>query len=145
MRMLMCIIALTLCGFSNDCSAGDRGKGVKFRCVTPGDVLLGAGVFLHDTGENVIGGVSTTVRGLGEVITAPLRARICIPQPRLFYFEFPTLRYKPGRFYRLVPPASDEPPARLYPPAAPTERLHFDHLVPLKHIPHDPSKHASFA
>ena len=139
--MLMCIVALTLYGIANDCSAGERRRGVEFRCVTPGDVLLGTGVFLHDTGKKVIGGVGTTVRGLGEVITAPLRARFCVPRPRLFYFEFPKLRYKPGRFHRLVPPASDKPPARRIPAAPVREPApSFDGTTPLRFAPSAPPR-----
>ena len=144
MRMLMCIVALTLCGFANDCSAGGRGRGVEFRFVTPGDVLLGTGVFLHDTGKNVIGGVGTTVKGLGEIITAPLRARIYVPRPRLLYFEFPAIRYNPGRFYRLVPPASYEPPARLIPAAPVREPApSFDGTTPLRFAPSAPPRNVA--
>ena len=145
MRMLMCIVALTLCGFANDCSAGERSKGVEFKCVTPGDVLLGTGLFLHDTGKNVLGGVHTTVKGVGEVITAPLRAKVYTPRPRLFYFEFPTLRYKPGKLYRLNPPASEKPPARTIPTAPPAEeRLpSFDGTTPLRFVPSAPLRHVA--
>jgi hypothetical protein len=104
MKTFMFIAALTICGLANDCFAGERQRGVKFKCVTPCDVLRGTGYFIQDTGRNTVGGVRTTVKGLGELITAPFRAKILIPQRRFFYYTPPRFFYKPGKLREIKPP-----------------------------------------
>jgi len=126
--MLMCIIALALCGLSNDCFAGDRARGVEFKCITPGDVLLGTGVFLHDTGSNLCDALRVTVDGLGRVVTSPLRGRLCLPKTRTFIFEPPKLRLQPWRFYEVLPSK------RVIPPA-PVEEPCQDFYKPLHYKP----------
>jgi len=115
------IIALiAVCGFANDCFAGEQQRGVRFKAVTPCDILLGTGTFIKDTGENVVKGVHTTAKGLGELITAPFRAKILIPQ-RSFHYTPPRIKYTPGRLEEVKPPMRRVlPPTRLEaPPAAP--------------------------
>ena len=113
MKMFMFIAALAACGLANDCFAGERQRGVEFQCVTPCDVLRGTGYFIQDTGKNVVGGVCTTVKGLGELITAPLRAKILIPRVRTFHYTPPRFFYKPSRLREIKPP--------VFPPSAPPE------------------------
>ena len=130
MRMFMFIAALAACGFANDGFAGERRRGVEFRCVTPCEVLRGTGYFIQDTSRNAIGGVCTTVKGLGELITAPLRAKILIPRVRTFHYTPPRFFYKPGRLREIKPP--------VMPPPAPPEVL-WD----LRYFPEPSHRYAS--
>jgi len=110
MRMLICIAALAICGFANDCFADGQRKGVEIKLITPCDLLLGTGFFIQDTGKNVVGGVRTTVKGLGELITAPLRAKILVPKVRTFWYLPPTFHYEHGKWQELKPPTIFVPP-----------------------------------
>jgi len=126
MRTLMCIAALAICGFANDSFAGEQRRGVELKFITPADVLYGTGVFIQDTGKNVVEGVRTTAKGLGELITAPFRAKILIPKRRIFRFTPPGFRFIPGEWKELKPPAIYVPPP---------ETLENGDIIPLWFIP----------
>ena len=123
MRMMF-IAAIAICGFANDCFADGQRRGVTFRCVTPCDILVGASVFIKDTGENAVGGVRKTVKGLGELITAPLKARISIPNKRTFRFQAPRIKIYPGLFEEIKPERGIAPPLR-----------GLDQPIPLYYLP----------
>lgn len=108
-NFIITIALIAICGFANDCFAGEQQRGVRFKCVTPCDVLLGVGAFVEDTGRNVVGGVRTTVTGLGELITAPFRARICVPKKRTFHYRPPRIEYMPGNLEEIKPPVIELP------------------------------------
>lgn len=109
MKMFTLIAVLATCGFANDCLAGEQQRGVEFKCVTPCDVLRGTGYFIQDTGRNVVGGVFTTAMGLGELITAPLRAKILMPNVRTFHYTPPRFFYEPSRLREITPPVTPAP------------------------------------
>ena len=138
MRILMFIAALAICGFANDSFAGEQREGVQFKVVTPCDILYGTGVFLQDTGKNVVGGVETTVKGLGELITAPFRAKILIPKRRIFRYTPPEFhfRYEPGKLREL------KPPTIIMPPPAPLDN---GDIYPLRYLPAPAGRHKNLA
>ena len=127
MRIAMFIVALAICGFANDCFAGEQRRGVEFKVVSPCDVLYGTGVFIKDTGKNIVGGVRTTAKGLGELITAPFRAKILIPKKRTFHYVPPRLQYEPGELRELKPPVITLPPK--------LEQRDYDDIIPLRFLP----------
>lgn len=133
------IAAIAICGFANDCFAGNQRRGVELKCFTPIDVLHGTGIFIKDTGKNVVEGVHTTVEGLGELITAPFRARICVPQRRFRYVP-PRIHLEPAELYEIKPPAVFIPPKGApAPPRPPAEVEGVDDPLPLRYLP-APSK-----
>tara|TARA_Y100000296_G_C5179860_1_gene263087 strand:- start:13388 stop:13753 length:366 start_codon:yes stop_codon:yes gene_type:complete len=107
MKNVICLLCVALGFFvyTDDC----RAEGVRFHCVTPCEVLLGTGLFIRDTGANMLGGIHTTAHGLGEIITAPFRANLYTPQKRIFYYEPPRFQYIPGIFYEIHPPTVTPP------------------------------------
>ena len=109
MRTAIFIAAIAICGFANDCFAGEQRRGVDIKVITPCDFLYGTGVFIKDTGKNIVGGVRTTAKGLGELITAPFRAKILVPK-RTFHYVPPTLHYERGEIYEIKPPVITLPP-----------------------------------
>ena len=73
-----------------------------FRIVPLDEYVKSAGSFVIETGGKVIEGIETTAFGLGEIITAPLRADFYKPKKKTYYFRKPRLEfhYNSGRFYR---------------------------------------------
>ena len=136
MRMLTFIAALVICGFANDGFAGEQRRGLELKIITPCDLLLGTGVFIQDTGKNVVGGVRTTVKGLGELITAPFRAKILIPKVRTFRYFPPELRLIPAEWEELNPPT-------IYVPLP--ELLEDGDIIPLQFIPTPVGSYANVA
>ena len=68
------------------------------RCVSPCDIVLGVGCYTLDVGKRV-------VKGTGQILTAPFRANLCLPKPRVFKWR-PGF-WTPGKVYR-VPEAPVE-------------------------------------
>tara|TARA_R100001377_G_scaffold85157_2_gene70579 strand:- start:1916 stop:2230 length:315 start_codon:yes stop_codon:yes gene_type:complete len=75
---------------------------VEFRIIPVQEVTKGIGVFVLDTGKKVFEGAATTACGLGEILTAPFRARTYKPKSRLYYYQRPQMGiyYDSGRLYR---------------------------------------------
>ena len=71
---------------------------VEFRIVPVQEVT-------KSVGEKVLEGAATTVYGLGEILTAPFRARTYKPKSRLYYYKRPQIGiyYDSGRLYRANP------------------------------------------
>jgi len=75
---------------------------VEVRLIPVQEIVKSAGVFVIDTGKRVCEGATTTIFGLGEILTAPFRAKTYKPKTRLYYFQRPRLEvdYDAGRLYR---------------------------------------------
>ena len=69
------------------------------RIAPPLEVVKSAGSFVVDTGKKVCEGVTTTVFGIGETITAPFRADVYRPKKKTYNFITPKLfiEYQKGR------------------------------------------------
>ena len=87
--IMFCVIFALLGGV---CDAQTRtSRGTVFKCMSPGDVLKGAGCYVIDTGGRVVSGV-------GTIVTAPFKAEWCFPQPRRYFYRPPQWRWIPGEF-----------------------------------------------
>ena len=69
------------------------------RITPPLEVVKSAGSFVLDTGKNVCEGITTTVFGIGETITAPFRADMYRPKKKTYHFRTPKLiiEYQKGK------------------------------------------------
>ena len=74
---------------------------VEIRLVPPKEIVKSTSIFVLDTGKKICEGATTTIFGLGEIITAPFRADTYKPKKRLYYFQRPRLEidYDAGRFF----------------------------------------------
>jgi len=74
---------------------------IEVKLIPPKEVIKSIGVFTLDTGKKICEGATTTVFGIGEIITAPLRADTYKPKKRRYYFQRPRLEidYDAGKFF----------------------------------------------
>ena len=74
---------------------------VEVRLVPPKEIVKSISVFTLDTGKKICEGATTTIFGIGEIITAPFRADTHKPKKRLYYFQRPRLEidYDAGKFF----------------------------------------------
>ena len=100
MKGLILSVAVLL--FAGSLSAAEKcdkpRREVTLRCVSPCDIVLGVGCYTLDVGKRV-------VKGTGQILTAPFRANLCLPKPRVFKWR-PGF-WTPGKVYR-VPEAPVE-------------------------------------
>ena len=100
MKGLILSVAVLL--FAGNLSAAEKcdkpRREVTLRCVSPCDIVLGVGCYTLDVGKRV-------VKGTGQILTAPFRANLCLPKPRVFKWR-PGF-WTPGKVYR-VPEAPVE-------------------------------------
>jgi hypothetical protein len=98
-KIIMCCAVLVISGGVCNAQTKTRvgeigfdagGRGVVLKFVSPCDVLRGAGCYVVDTGERVINGV-------GTIITAPLKAKWCVPQSRRYFYRPPQWQWTPGK------------------------------------------------
>jgi len=102
-NIIMCFVLLFFMG--DVCNAQAQTKnpsnhGVVLKCLSPLDVLRGAGCYVIDTGGR-------TVQGVGTIITAPFKAKWCFPPPRRYFYRLPQWRWIPGE---LTPLPYPKPP-----------------------------------
>lgn len=87
MRNIVICFVLVFSGM-NTCSAqSDAEPAIMFECVSPVEIIKGAGCYLFDTGERV-------VRGVGDIVTAPFKAKLCIPNCKRYIYTPP--KWTPG-------------------------------------------------
>ena len=55
-----------------------------FKVLRPVDVLRGVGCYCKEATEKTVEGVGTVLKGTGEIITAPFKSRIRLPQMRQY-------------------------------------------------------------
>jgi len=69
------------------------------KIVPPVEAVKSAGNFVLDTGKKVCEGLTTTVFGIGETITAPFRADTYRPKKKTYHFRTPKLiiEYQRGK------------------------------------------------
>ena len=73
-----------------------------FRAAPPLESVKSVGSFVVDTGRKVCEGVTTTVFGIGEIVTAPFRADVYKPKKKTYHFRTPKLfiEYQKGSLER---------------------------------------------
>ena len=100
MKKFIMMLAVALCA-----STGTARADLTFKVVSPIDAAKSIGDFVDDTGEKLCEGLTTTVLGVGEIITSPFRARFNKPKARTYYFDAPKLEIQRGKLYRVRPRA----------------------------------------
>jgi hypothetical protein len=79
-----------------------------FKVLRPVDVFRGVGCYCKEATEKAVEGVGTVLRGTGEIITAPFKSRIRMPQMRHY-------RWYRGHWHE-VPPRPQGVPHHVRPP-----------------------------
>ena len=98
MKKFITIFAICWAGIFSHAEAQDRvvvtraRPATPFKCVTPTGLLKGVACYTTDVGKGVL-------KGVGKVIAAPFKARICIPKPRIFRWK--RGYWVPNRFYEV--------------------------------------------
>jgi hypothetical protein len=98
MKKIIMMIVIVLCVNTNIARAD-----LTFEIASPVDVVKSVGGFVGDVGEKLFEGLTTTVLGVGEVITSPFRAKFNKPKVKRYYFDSPRLRIERGELYELKP------------------------------------------
>jgi len=81
------ILAAVIGLFSINVADAEERKPVFFERVTVGDVLTGTGLYIKDVGCKTVAGTKKIIKGTGDIITSPFRARLNWPKPRMFRYE----------------------------------------------------------
>lgn len=70
--------------------------------VPPVEIIKTVGKFVSNTGKKACEGLTTTVFGIGEIITAPFRVDVYRPKKKTYHFIKPKLiiEYQRGEFYK---------------------------------------------
>lgn len=91
-------IIITLCLFFTAASTAnahdDCNRSVEFKCMRPCDVFKGVGCYLKETTYRV-------GDGLGMIITAPFKAKFCLPKPEKYRYTPGQWHYTPPKFERI--------------------------------------------
>ena len=133
----MCCALLVISGSVCDAQTKTRvgeisfdagGRGIVFKCVSPCDVLRGAGCYVFDTGERVINGV-------GTIITAPFKAKWCVPRSRRYFYRPPQLQWTPGKLTPLPYPLPPLMPPRFEDSIPRPDPVEGDFYRPLHYPP----------
>lgn len=93
-RFILCLFVLCLVNSVSEVKAD-----YTFRVAPPLEVVKSTGSFVVDTGKKVCEGITTTVFGIGEIVTAPLRADFYKPRKKVYRFYRPSLiiEYQKGK------------------------------------------------
>jgi len=96
MKKIIIVLALVFGGTAN------ANADVRFEVVTPLEAVKSVGSFLKDTSKKVCEGATTTVFGVGDIITAPFRSEFYRPKKKIYYYRRPSLiiEYQRGEFYK---------------------------------------------
>ena len=93
-----------------------------FKVLRPVDVLRGVGCYCKEATEKTVEGVGTVLKGTGEIITAPFKSRIRLPQMRQY-------RWYRGHWHEVKPMPQGVRPQDLKAPkvdlGVPAEDTHF--------------------
>lgn len=87
MRNIVICFVLVFFGATTCGAQSNAEPAIMFECVSPVEVIKGAGCYLFDTGERV-------VRGVGDIVTAPFKAKLCIPDRKRYIYTPP--KWTPG-------------------------------------------------
>ena len=86
-------LLLGLCFFVSNTQAQDcNGRTVKFKCLSPCEILVGTGCYVKDVGSRVL-------KGSGTILSAPFKSRFCFPKAQKW--EWKPGHWTPGKLHRL--------------------------------------------
>jgi hypothetical protein len=97
--VLMAVAILIGSVMSKDVQAQDCSKPTKvieFKCLSPCDVFKGVGCYLKDA-------TCRTAEGAGMILSAPFKAKMCLPEPQRWIYKPAEWHYKPPVFKRVKP------------------------------------------
>ena len=85
MKNFVLVAVICLTGFVSQAQAGEQvvvsqQKTVEFNCVRPVDVLKSATCYTLGVGKKVM-------KGAGQIITAPFKTRMCLPEVKRYRWE----------------------------------------------------------
>ncbi len=101
---------------AQDCSKPN--KVVEFKCLSPCDVFKGFGCYLKDA-------TCRTAEGAGMILSAPFKAKMCLPEPQRWIYKPSEWHYKPPvlkRVHPCVPKVKKAPEVRPKPMVFPLYR-----------------------
>jgi hypothetical protein len=122
MKLILMAVAIFVgCVVSNDVQAQDCSKPskvVEFKCLSPCDVFKGFGCYLKDA-------TCRTAHGAGMILSAPFKAKMCLPEPQRWIYKPAEWHYKPPvlkRVHPCVPKVKKAPEVRPKPMVFPLYR-----------------------
>ena len=100
MKVVLMAVAIFIGSvMSKDVQAQDCSKPTKvieFKCLSPCDVFKGVGCYLKDA-------TCRTAEGAGMILSAPFKAKMCLPEPQRWIYKPAEWHYKPPVFKRVKP------------------------------------------
>lgn len=97
--ILIAVAVLVGSVVSNEAQAQDCSKPskvVEFKCLSPCDVFRGFGCYLKDA-------TCRTAHGAGMILSAPFKAKMCLPEPQRWIYKPAEWHYKPPVLKRVEP------------------------------------------
>jgi len=98
-------------------------KVTTFKCMSTCDVLKGVGCYLKDATQR-------SVKGAGMILSAPLKAKFCFPEPEIWRYTSPKFRFTPPKWEKMdkaVPmPELRMPDIDIGEPKELIQPLHYD-------------------
>jgi hypothetical protein len=86
-------LLLGLCFFVSNAQAQDcNERTIKFRCLSPCEILIGTGCYVKDVG-------SRALKGSVTVLSAPFKSQFCFPEPQKW--EWKPGHWTPGKLRKL--------------------------------------------
>ena len=89
--ILMAVAILVGSVVSNEAQAQECSKSnkvIEFKCLSPCDVFKGVGCYLKDA-------TCRTAHGAGMILSAPFKAKMCLPEPQRWIYKPAEWHYKP--------------------------------------------------
>jgi len=125
MKKFIAVLLVCMAGLSSQMQTTEaqdqvvisRQKTVTFKCVKPADVVKGVACYTMDVGKDVF-------KGAGKIISAPFKARICLPKLRTYRWE--RGHWVPSRLYEVPDPK----------PLLPSLRIEDGEKSNLQYLPH---------
>jgi len=97
--ILMAVAILIGSVVSNEAQAQDCSKPskvIEFKCLSPCDVFKGVGCYFKDA-------TCRTAEGAGMILSAPFKAKMCLPEPQRWIYKPSEWHYKPPVLKRVKP------------------------------------------
>ena len=90
MKSFLVVIAILLSSVATEAKAD-----TNIRIAPASEVIKSVG----DTGKKACEGLTTTIFGIGEFVSAPFRADTYRPKKKTYYFKSPRIEYQRGFLY----------------------------------------------
>ena len=94
MKSFLIVIAILLSSIVTESKAD-----TTIRIAPASEVIKSVRVYVVDTGKKACEGLTTTIFGIGEFVSAPFRADTYRPKKKTYYFKSPRIEYQRGFLY----------------------------------------------